>query len=146
SVLWLKLGDRQPSSPAKFASGLFFAGLGAALLALASLFLASSSKVGPWWLVGVYLFNTIGELCLSPVGLSTTTKLAPPRLVGLMMGVWFLSISFGSFFAGEAAGKFQNDSQTLIRLFGSVAAVPIIAALLLIALTPFIRKLMGKVR
>src|SRR5262249_17044401 len=89
-MLWRKLGDRQPSSPVKFSLGLLFVGLGAAVLATASLFIAGAGKVGPWWLVGVFVLQTIGEICLYPVGLSTTTKLAPHRLIGLMMGVWFL--------------------------------------------------------
>ncbi len=145
--LWLKLGDRQPSSPVKFSLGLLFVGLGAALLAVASLFIGGGSKVGPWWLVGVYVIQTIGEICLYPVGLSTTTKLAPHRLAGLMMGVWFLSISFGNFAAGMAAGYFESGSQAaLVGLFSKVAAVPIIAAVVLIGVTPWIRRLMGKVR
>src|SRR5262249_55845931 len=120
--------------------------LGAALLVIASLLLGSAGKVGPWWLVGVYFCHTLGELCLSPVGLSTTTKLAPPRMAGLMMGLWFLSISFGRFFAGEVGGNFKNDQWALVSLFAKVAVVPIIAGLVLAALTPFIKKLMGKVR
>jgi POT family proton-dependent oligopeptide transporter len=148
AALWLKLGDRQPSSPTKFSLGLFFVGLGAALLVAASLLLAgAASKVGPWWLVGVYILQTIGEICLYPVGLSTTTKLAPQRLAGLMMGVWFLSISFGNFAAGIAAGYFESGSQeALVGLFSKVAAVPIIAAVILLGLTPWLRKLMGKVK
>lgn len=142
--LWIKLGKRQPSSPIKFALGLLFVGIGALVLMLASMATGSSGRVGPWWLVGVYLCHTIGELCLSPVGLSTTTRLAPERLAGLMMGVWFLSISFGNFFAGEVAGEFSRAA--LIGLFGKVAAGPIIAAVVLVALTPWIRRLMGKVR
>ncbi len=145
--LWLKWGERQPSSPTKFSLGLLFVGLGAAVLAVASLFIGSGSKVSPWWLVGVYVLQTIGEICLYPVGLSVTTKLAPTRLSGLMMGIWFLSISFGSFAAGMAAGYFESGSQeALVGLFSKVAAVPIIAAVVLLALTPMIRKLMGKVR
>ncbi len=147
SLIWLRLGNRQPSSPVKFSIGLLFVGLGAAVLALASTFIGGGNKVGPSWLIGVYLCNTIGELCLSPVGLSTTTKLSPARLGGLMMGVWFLSISFGNFAAGEAAGYFQGDSaEALVGLFSKVAAVPIVAAAILLTMTPFIRKLMGKVR
>lgn len=145
--LWLKMGDRQPSSPSKFSIGLLFVGLGAALLTIASLFTAGGAKVGPWWLVGVYVLHTIGEVCLYPVGLSTTTKLAPQRLAGLMMGIYFLSISFGNFAAGIAAGNFEGDSQeALVGLFSKLSAAPIIAALVLLALTPFIKKLMGKVR
>lgn len=146
-LLWSVLGNRQPSSPIKFSLGLLFVGLGAAVLALASLSIGGGSKVGPWWLVGVYLLQTIGEICLYPVGLSTTTKLSPPRLTGLMMGIYFLSISFGNFAAGKAAGYFEAGSQeALIGLFSKVAAAPIVAALILLALTPSIRKLMGKVR
>ncbi len=146
SWLWLKMGDRQPSSPIKFSFGLLFVGLGAVLLVVASLLLVNGSKVGPWWLVGVYLSQTIGELCLSPVGLSTTTKLAPSRLTGLMMGVWFLSISFGNFFASFFASEFKNESSALVGLFTKAGAWPLAAALVLFALTPFIRKQMGKVR
>jgi POT family proton-dependent oligopeptide transporter len=145
--LWLKMGDRQPSSPVKISLGLLFVGVGAALLAVASLFTAGGAKVGPWWLVGVYVLHTIGEVCLYPVGLSTTTKLAPQRLAGLMLGIYFLSISFGNFAAGIAAGYFEAGSQeALVGLFSKLAAAPIIAALVLLALTPFIKKLMGKVR
>ncbi len=145
--LWKKWGDKQPSSPVKFSFGLVFVGLGAALLVLASLLLVGGDKAGPWWLVGVYVLQTVGEICLYPVGLSTTTKLAPQRLAGLMMGVWFLSISFGNFTAGIVASYFEAGSQqALVGLFSKVAALPIIAAIILLALTPVIRKLMGKVR
>jgi POT family proton-dependent oligopeptide transporter len=145
--LWLKMGDRQPSSPVKISLGLLFVGLGAALIATASLFTAGGAKVGPWWLVGVYVLHTIGEVCLYPVGLSTTTKLAPQRLAGLMLGIYFLSISFGNFAAGMAAGYFESGSQeALVGLFSKLAAAPIIAGIALLALTPFIKKLMGKVR
>jgi proton-dependent oligopeptide transporter, POT family len=145
SWLWLWMGRRQPSSPMKFSYGLLFVGCGAALLIAASMLLVAGSRVSPLWLLGVYLLQTIGELCLSPVGLSTTTKLAPARLTGLMMGVWFLSISFGNFLAGEVAGEFGSPRE-LIGLFGKVAAVPLIAAVALFALTPLIRRLMGRVK
>jgi POT family proton-dependent oligopeptide transporter len=145
--LWLKMGDRQPSSPVKISLGLLFVGLGAALIATASLFTAGGAKVGPWWLVGVYVLHTIGEICLYPVGLSTTTKLAPQRLAGLMLGIYFLSISFGNFAAGMAAGYFESGSQeALVGLFSKLAAAPIIAGIALLAMTPLIKKLMGKVR
>lgn len=146
SWLWLRLGSRQPSSPAKFAIGLFFTGLGAIVLVLASSGLGDSgAKVGPSWLLWVYLMQTIGELCLSPVGLSTTTRLAPPRLAGLMMGVWFLSIAFGNFFAGELASEF-GSGVALINLFTKVAAIPIGAAVVLVFLTPLIKRMMDRTR
>ncbi|HEY2931580.1 MAG TPA: peptide MFS transporter [Acidobacteriota bacterium] len=146
SVLWLRLGDRQPSSPVKFSVGLIFAGLGFVVVAYAAS-LTGRGPVGPMWLVVVYLLHTIGELCLSPVGLSTVTKLAPARLVGSMMGVWFLSLAVGNYAAGRLAGFFTANAEgALVRLFGYVALTTIGSGLLLAAMSPFIRKLMGKVR
>ncbi|MFN0122525.1 MAG: peptide MFS transporter [Blastocatellia bacterium] len=142
--IWLRLGNRQPSSPIKFSIALFFVGVGALILAFASSLITGAGRVGPWWLVAVFLCHTIGELCLSPVGLSTTTRLAPDRLKGLMMGVWFLSISFGNFFAGEVASQVSREA--LAGLFTRVAAGPVIACVALLALTPWIRRLMGSVR
>src|SRR4029077_6303421 len=85
--IWIRLGRREPSSPAKFGVGLLFAGAGYALLVVAASLAQDGVKVAPWWLVITYLLHTYGELSLSPVGLSATTKLAPQRVVGLMMGV-----------------------------------------------------------
>ncbi|HET9384017.1 MAG TPA: peptide MFS transporter, partial [Gemmatimonadales bacterium] len=115
--LWIRLGPRQPSSPVKFALGLLFAGLGFALLVpAAKIAQGQGILVSPWWLVGVYFLHTIGELCLSPVGLSTTTKLAPSRIGGAMMGLWMLSIAVGNKIAGYVAGFF--DRLPLPELFG----------------------------
>jgi POT family proton-dependent oligopeptide transporter len=138
---WVKLGRRDPSSPAKFAYGLLFAGLAFSVMAYAST-LTSAGKVSPLWLVSVYLLQTIGELCLSPVGLSTVTKLSPARMVGLMMGVWFLSISLGDYFAGIALGFFHEKAEgALLQLFGNVALLTFGAALVLALLTPRINKM-----
>ncbi len=139
--VWLRLGRRQPSSPGKFTYGLLFAGLAFAVVAFAST-LASGGKISPLWLVIVYLIQTWGELCLSPVGLSTVTKLAPARMVGLMMGVWFLSISIGGFIAGVAAGLFDEKAEgALFHLFGTFALITLIAAGVLAVLTPLIRRM-----
>ncbi|PYS82904.1 MAG: MFS transporter [Acidobacteria bacterium] len=139
--LWIRLGRREPSSPAKFAYGLFFAGVSFAVVAFAST-LTGAGKVSPLWLVLVYLLQTIGELCLSPVGLSTVTKLSPARMVGLMMGVWFLSISIGDYFAGLVLGLFNDKAEgALLRLFGIVALVTFAAAIVLALLTPLIKKM-----
>lgn len=136
--LWVKLGRWQPSSPVKFAVGLLFAGLAFLLMAVAAVFTARG-KVSPMWLVGCYLLQTFGELCLSPVGLSTVTKLSPARLVGLMMGVWFLFTSFGEFIAGWSMRFLNQDDQ--VKLFGVVGGITLVAAALLLALTPFIKKM-----
>src|SRR6266496_2536735 len=154
AAIWVKLGRRNPSSPAKFSLGLFFAALAFGVVALASTFvpatggaeLAEAQKVGPMWLVVVYFLQTLGELCLSPVGLSTVTKLSPARLVGLMMGVWFLSISIGNFVAGIMGGTFNEKAEgALVHLFGIVAIITIVAAVVLVALTPLIKKMTPQV-
>ena len=143
SWLWIKLGKREPSSPAKFAYGLFFLGAGIALMVPASLG-AAAGKVSPWWLTAVYLLQVTGELCLSPVGLSTVTKLAPARIVGMMMGVWFLAASMGNMLAGYLGGFFnENDLHSLTNLYGGMGAAALAATVVLVFLTPTVRKLMG---
>jgi POT family proton-dependent oligopeptide transporter len=140
-AVWQKLGDRQPSSPGKFTIGLFFAGIAFVVIAFAAT-LAANGRVSPMWLVVVYFLQTIGELCLSPVGLSTVTKLSPGRMVGLMLGVWFLSISIGSFIAGLTTRLFEgNDTSVLTRGFGIFAGVTIVAAVILAVLTPLIKRM-----
>jgi len=140
-AVWLKLGDRQPSSPGKFTIGLFFAGIAFVVIAFAAM-LAAGGRVSPMWLVLVYFLQTIGELCLSPVGLSTVTKLSPGRMVGLMLGVWFLSISIGSYIAGLATGLFAgNDNTALTRGFGIFAGITLVAAIILAVLTPLIKRM-----
>ncbi len=141
--LWIKLGRQEPSSPMKFVLGLVFVGLGFYLLAYASTFVGEGARVSPLWLMGVYFFHTIGELCLSPVGLSTVTKLAPRALAGSMMGVWFLSISLGNKLGGMTAGYFEKLD--LPTLFGYVALTTTVAAIVLILLLKQMKKLMGDV-
>jgi POT family proton-dependent oligopeptide transporter len=144
SLLWVALGSKQPSSPAKFSLGLLFAGLGFVVVAFAST-LTGGGPVSPMWLVSVYFIHTVGELCLSPVGLSTITKLAPPRLVGQMMGVWFLAAAVGNYIAGTLAGHFDEKAEgAVFNLFSSVAIATIASALVLAAITPYARKLIGK--
>ena len=140
-AVWQKLGNRQPSSPGKFTIGLFFAGIAFVVIAFAAT-LAAAGRVSPMWLVLVYFLQTIGELCLSPVGLSTVTKLSPRRMVGLMLGVWFLSISIGSYIAGLATGLFAgNDTSALMRGFGIFAGITLLAAIILAVLTPLIKRM-----
>ena len=137
--------DRQPSSPGKFALGLVFIGLAFMLLVPASL-LTADGKVTFWWLVGLYFLAVCGEMCLSPVGLSTVTKLAPIKLVGIMMGVWFLAASFGNKLAGYLSGFFvSNDPVRLATLYGGIAVGLLVSAGVLALFTPTIKKLMGRV-
>jgi POT family proton-dependent oligopeptide transporter len=142
--LWVHLGKREPSSPAKFAYALLSLSLSFLVIAVAAhLFAASGARVSPWWLIALYLLHALGELSLSPVGLSTVTKLAPARIVGLMMGVWFLALSLGNFLAGTVAGFF--DRLPLPQLFGSVCLTTAISALALALVVKPIRTLMGGV-
>ncbi len=142
--LWLKLGRRDPSSPAKFVYGLFCAGLGFAVIALGAVAAAGGSKVSVMWLMVVYLLHTSGELCLSPVGLSAMTKLAPARIGGLLMGVWFLSTSVGNYLGGRIASLYE--ALPLPHLFGLVAAFGIATALVLALFVRPVVRLMGGVK
>ena len=140
--LWLALGKREPSSPTKFSIGLFLVGLGFAVLAVGASLTAGGGTVSPWWLVVTYLLHTIGELCLSPVGLSAMTKLAPARVGGMIMGLWFVSLSIGDYLAGKAASVYE--SMSLTQLFGTVAAFAIGAALVMALLVkPTVRLMSG---
>jgi len=141
--LWITLGKRQPSEELKFVFGLLVTGLGFVVLAYASS-LFGGGKVSMWWLVIVYLLHTWGELCISPVGLSAMTKLAPGKMVSLMLGVWFLSISMGSYFGGLVAGNFEPNENTLVGLFTKVAIVLIGGGVVLFAIMPLIKKLYTK--
>ena len=139
---WIRLGKREPSSPTKFVIALVCVGLGFLVVAIAA-WLGGDQPVSLWWLIGVYFFHTLGELSLSPVGMSAVTKLAPVRLVGSMMGVWFLSISLGNFIGGRVAGLFETFP--LPQLFGAVFLTSIAAAIVLALLVRPIRGLMSGV-
>jgi POT family proton-dependent oligopeptide transporter len=141
--LWLRMGKREPSSPAKFSAGLFFGGAAFVVMVPAAMIASGGRMAGPLWLTVCYLLQTLGELCLSPVGLSAMTKLAPDRAAGFMMGIWFLSISIGNWLAGEAASLYS--SMPLTELFGSVAVFSLVAALALLVLVKPTIKLMGGV-
>jgi len=147
AMLWLRLGSKQPSMPVKFGLGLMQLGLGFCVMAWASVYVGDVNgdfnRVTPMWLVGTYFLHTTGELCLSPVGLSGMTKLSPTRLVGQMMGIWFMSISLGNLNAGLLAGNMKSFG--LIQLFGSVALATIGTGIILLLVSRPVRKLMGGV-
>jgi len=145
-ALWMSLGRYEPSVPTKFALGLLFMGLSFAVLIPAGSLAQSGAgiRVSPWFLVWSYFISELGELCVSPIGLSAVTKLAPVRIVGLMMGVWFLSNAFGNKLAGWAAGFFSTVP--LHDLFRQVTIVLIIAAAVMFALVKPIKTLMAGVK
>jgi len=142
--LWLSVARRnaEPSSPAKFTLGLLFAGLAFAILVPAAKMTENGSQVGVWWLTGTYFLQTLGELCLSPVGLSAMSKLAPEGAAGFMMGIWFVSTAIGNWLAGKAASLYS--SMPLPTLFGSVAGFTIAAAVILaLLIRPTVRLMSG---
>ena len=140
--IWLKLGTRNPSSPAKFAVGLLFVGLGFVVMVGAARASAGGAQVSPMWLTVTYLLHTIGELCLSPVGLSSMTRLAPDRVKGLMMGVWFLAASMGNLIAGRVVGFLE--SFTPDKIFFAVAMFAIVASVVMFGLVGPIRRMMER--
>ena len=142
--MWIRMGPRQPASPTKFAFGLIGVGLGFVLLIPASMAAADGTLVSPMWLTLVYLIHTFAELCLSPVGLSSMTKLSPARIVGSMMGVWFLGASVGNFFAGQMATFYEE--LPLQQLFGYVSILPIAAGLLMLIFAKRVTRMMAGVR
>lgn len=141
-ILWVRMRSRVPSTPAKMGYGLVIMALGFLLLAWGATYTVNGVKVSPMWLVGAYFLHTIGELCLSPVGLSSVTKLSPRRLVGQMMGTWFMGTALGNLIAGLAGGGFAGMSTS--ELFRSVGWITGGAGVLLLIFTPLIvKKLIG---
>jgi proton-dependent oligopeptide transporter, POT family len=142
--LWVALGKREPSIPTKFTLGLFFGAIAFAILVPPARAAMRGALVSPWWLTGTYFIQTVGEMCLSPVGLSAMTKLAPARVAGMMMGLFFVSISIGDYLAGTAASLYE--SMPLPMLFGVVAVISFAAAGLLAVLVKPTVKLMAGVK
>jgi POT family proton-dependent oligopeptide transporter len=148
---WVKLGRFNPSIPRKFGLGLIFNGLAFALLMVAlSTMVSGAGKIPFWTLFTVYLIQTVGELCLSPIGLSMVTKLAPVRLVGFGMGGWFLSTGIGNNLAGMFAshvsgeGGMTTASALSGYTFGFWTLVG--AGVVLFLVAPLIQKLMHGVK
>ena len=149
AAVWVGLGRRNldPSAPAKFALGLVLMGVGFVVMYFATQYVVKGEQVMPTWLILTYMFHTWGELCLSPVGLSSMSKLVPQRFVGQALGVWFLATAIGNNLAGQIAGEFDGSN---------VAAMPhqylgifwwgLIGGAVMFAITPFAKRLMGGVK
>ena len=153
ATLWLSLGSRNiyPSAPFKFGFGLVSLGLGFLVMVFASKAvvagLPDAAKVPATWLLMTYFLHTTGELTLSPVGLSMTTKLAPKKFAGQMMGIWFIAASLGNLIAGVFAGNFdENNVAEMPDLFLSVVMFAIGSGILFIIFSGMIKKLMGEVK
>ena len=140
--LWQALGKRDPSVPLKFGFGILFAGLGFAVLVIGAFWSMGGERVSPLWLFAVYLLHTIGELCLSPVGLSSMTKLSPARVVGLMMGVWFLATAVGNFLGGSVSGYYEKFQ--LPTLFAMVAVSGVLMSVFMFAMVRPIKRMLER--
>ena len=142
SKMWVSLGEtgKEPSSPIKFAMGLGLLAIGFVVMIAGAAMYQQSGPVSVMWLIGAYFFHTLGELCLSPVGLSLVTKLAPVQFGSLMMGVWLLSSFAANFVGGFFAGNYDAMNHTLFYMIPTGTAIG--AALLLLLITPKLRKWM----
>lgn len=141
AVLWLRLGKHDPSTPAKFSVGLVLVGLGFVVVGIGAAHAVNGVLISPLWLISAYFLHTCGELCLSPVGLSALTKLAPQRVAGFMMGVWFVSISIGDYVGGLFGSMYEKFSPP--TLFAIVAAATIGFGLVMALLVKPIKRLMA---
>ena len=139
--LWLRLGTHEPSSTAKFALGLAFMAAGYAVMIVAGSIAQTGVRVSPLWLAVMYFLHTLGEMCLSPVGLSAMTKLAPARIASLTMGVWFLASSIGSYLGGRVASLY--DSLGLAQIFGALTIFAIVATIVMALLVKPLQRLVG---
>jgi POT family proton-dependent oligopeptide transporter len=149
--MWVGMGKRgiDLSSPTKFAFGLLLAGIGFVVMVPAANIIVDSggtAKVSAWWLTVSYLFQTLGELALSPVGLSSMTKLSPRKYVGQMMGIWFLAASVGNLIAGLVGGNVDPEKleQTPALFMGTAIALFVSAGILGLLILP-IRRMMGNI-
>ena len=156
ALLWIALAKRnmEPSTPIKFSIGIVFVGLG--FLALVYGMKSSDGlQTGVMWIILIYLLHTLGELCLSPVGLSSVTKLSPQRIVGFMMGMWFFASAAGNYVAGLIARATSSESsgvsgevynlaqkQSFIDVYTDVGLMAIGCGIILALITPLLKKLM----
>jgi POT family proton-dependent oligopeptide transporter len=149
AALWVYLGKRNldPSAPAKFGVGLILMGVGFLVMYFAAHYVVAGHKVLPTWLILTYMLHTFGELCLSPVGLSSFSKLAPARFVGQSLGLWFMATALGNNIAGQISGEFDpNNLPAMPGQFMFIFWWGAFAGLVMLLLTPWARKLMGGVK
>jgi len=133
-----------PSAATKYALGLIIMSFGFGFLAFGSMGIVEGVKVSMIWLILAYLFHTLGELCLSPVGLSYVSKLVPPRMIALMFGMYYLAVAIGNKSAAVLGGQIENITEhySLSTFFLIFTIVPLIAGLFVYTLNPLLKKLM----
>ncbi|WP_430788927.1 peptide MFS transporter [Virgibacillus flavescens] len=142
--LWIKLGDRQPSTPTKFSLGLIFGGVSFMILIFPAMINGTESLVSPLWLVLSFFLVVLGELCISPVGLSATTKLAPTAFSAQTMSLWFMSNAAGQAVNAQVVKLYDPSSETIY--FGVIGGVAVLLGFVLLASTKKIQTYMRGVR
>ncbi|QOI99756.1 MAG: MFS transporter [Phycisphaeraceae bacterium] len=149
--VWVRLATRgkEPSTPAKFAIGLITLGIGFLFMVFGSFAGEGGVKVSPVWIMGAFFLHTCAELCLSPVGLSMVTKLAPVKLASMLMGVWFVSNFFANFIAAKLTGAVDKIAETgflgipgYAGFFSIFVIAPCAAGFVLIFLVPTLKRMM----
>jgi len=156
AMLWIALAKRniEPSTPLKFAIGIIFVGLGFLVL-VAGMESSDGVQTAVIWIILIYLLHTLGELCLSPVGLSSVTKLSPQRIVGVMMGMWFFASAAGNYVAGLIARATSSNSMSatnetfdlvqkasFIEVYTNVGLMAVGCGIVLALITPILKRLM----
>ncbi len=149
--VWLSKRNLNPSTPVKLSFGLIFMGLGYAVMMGGSMIIVAGSKALPTWLIFTYIFHTFGEICLYPIGLSAVSKLSPKRLIGQMMGIWFMSLALGNLIAGLFSGEFDDaaitaNPQLLVDLFRGVVIAMFVSGIVVLLFNKPLKKLMGDIR
>lgn len=137
-----------PPAAVKYGIGLLMLSIGFGLLALGSHGITNDVKVSMLWLIFAYMFHTMGELCLSPVGLSYVSKLVPSRMIAFMFGVWYLAVAIGNKSAAVAGGQIKNitEQYSLTTFFLIFTIIPAVAGVIIIFINPFVKKLMHGVK
>ena len=145
TVLWSWLDKRRmnPNTPMKFGIGMLMLSTGFVVMAIANNRAQGGTLVSPLWLVLVYLLHTWGELCLSPIGLSMVTKLSPVKLVSTMMGLWMGSFAIGNFVASQMKAIVIRFD---LPIFWFIAGETFVAALILMAISPYLNKMMKGIK
>ena len=142
--VWLEGRNKDPSLPMKAGLGLLGLAVGFFVIAWGAANSSPDNLVSPAWLIVTYFFHTVGELCISPIGLSAITKLSPERRVGQMMGIWFVGAALGNLFAGLMAGQLATMASS--ELFNTVAIISGGVGVFAVIVSPRVKRLMGGVK
>ncbi|WP_102693677.1 peptide MFS transporter [Rummeliibacillus pycnus] len=142
--IWIKMGNRQPSTPIKFSLSLLFAGLSFLIMIIPAITSGGKELISPWWIVISFFLVVIGELLMSPVGLSATTKLAPSAFAAQTMSLWFLTSTAAQALNAQFAKLFAKISE--VQYFGYLGGASIVLFLFMLMLSPWISKKMGSIR